>query len=137
LYCGTQADHDAHVGFFTDYQDTLSLPPDEITPGFYEIVIGGWNDTLSVVRDGGQGINYDITNGTWLDGNTFTPFWACAKNNVVSVGEQGIAGRNVIACHFFSDVQREIQYVGFSTGFGSDGDWTNIRIAEDPGLFSC
>jgi hypothetical protein len=131
-----QANHDAHVGFFTAYQDFITLSPAEVTPGFYEIVIGGWNDTLSVVRDGGQGTNYDITQGSWLDGNAYKPFWACAKDNVVSMGEQDIAGMNVIACHFYSDVQREIQYVGFSTGFGSDGDWANIRIAENPEL-SC
>jgi Farnesoic acid 0-methyl transferase len=135
----TQAWNDAHIGFFTSYQQTFPLPQNEFTPGFYEIVIGGWSDTYSVVRDGGQGVNQDVaaSDEGWLDIAAYTSFWACARDDVVSMGKGETVGENTISCYLFSGVGRTVQYVGFSTGFGSTGDWIDIKSQYEFGPDFC
>lgn len=126
-----QASNDAHIGFFTSYQQTFR-PLYSGTPGFYEIVIGGWADTRSTVRNGGQGDNQNDTYSVegWLNGTVHASFWTCARNDTISMGTGATVGENTISCYHFSEVGRTIQYVGFSTGWGSTGDWIDITIND-------
>ena len=102
---------------------------------FYEIVIGGWGNSKSVIRrkpvgtSYGDDTNFASTSGI-LDGNEYRPFWAQALNGLVRFGTGQIVGQNVV-------LQWQDPYpiipdsIGFMTGWGSSGDW-NI---QDLGLY--
>ena len=116
------AKNDAHVGFICGNQ-------------FYEIVIGGWANTKSVIRRKPLGTyhadakNSASTSGI-LDGNVFQPFWAQALNGLVRFGTGQIIGQHVVLQ--WQDPNPIIpDSIGFMTGWGSSGDWS----IQDLGLY--
>ena len=57
-----------------------------------------------------------------LDGNEYRPFWAQALNGWVRFGNGDIIGQNIVIQ--WQDPSPIIpNYVGFTTGWGSSGDW--------------
>ena len=111
-----QASNDAHIGFMCNSCND-----------FYEIVIGGWANTKSVIRRKPLG-TYDAvaknsasTSGI-VDGNEYRPFWAQALNGIVRFGTGHIIGQNVVIQ--WQDPSPIIpNNIGFMTGYGSSGDW--------------
>ena len=111
-----RASNDAHIGFMCNSCND-----------FYEIVIGGWANTASVIRRkllgtyDGDAKNSASTSGI-VDGNEYRPFWAQSLNGMVRFGTGHIIGQNVIVQ--WQDPSPMIpNYVGFMTGWGSCGDW--------------
>ena len=108
------ASSDAHVGFMCG---------DE----FYEIVIGGWSNTLSVIRKK----TFNTLYGT-PEARTSTPgicnankirlFWAQALNGLVGFGKGNIIGENIVL-QWIDPNPLIPDFVGFMTGEGSSGDW--------------
>ncbi|CAH0559909.1 unnamed protein product [Brassicogethes aeneus] len=115
-----EATNDVHVGLFTKT---------EATPPWYEIVIGGWSNTKSVIRkDKTDEHGYIVVTSQTLgilDPKKPNKFWVRISKRTIACGFKGdpdpfIAWRE-------SDALPDITYVGFHTGFGSTGKW-KVRI---------
>ena len=109
-----QAGNDAHVGFFSDAADSGEV---------YEIVISGWGNQQSVIRECNQCPN-QVTVATpgLLDGNSPTSFWADAVDGLVRLGTGSDVGENTLM-QWQDPAHHEAVYVGVMTGWGSDGQW--------------
>ncbi len=57
-----KAANDAHIGLFWGPRNTKGTSVDK-TGEFYEIVLGGWGNTQSVIRESAGGENNAITEG--------------------------------------------------------------------------
>ena len=97
---------------------------------FYEILIGGWNNTKSVIRRkrvgsyGGE-IQEHASTPEIVNANEYRPFWAQVLNGLVRFGTGNIIGQNVVLQ--WQDSNPMIpDSIGFMTGWGSTGDW-NIQ----------
>ena len=116
--------NDAHVGFFSEKKSCVYNCTNEM----YEIVIGGWNNTKSVIRKGSQRSAKDerVTQSI-LNPNEDRPFWADAKNGFVRLGKGKIIGSDIVI-KWQDNQPLDPGYVGFMTGFGSTGVW---KFSED------
>ena len=79
----------------------------------YEIVLGGWSNTKSVIRDGIQNSSICEANTAILDENNFKNFNISIKNNTLKV-------QNLMGVKIDED---EINSVKIHTGYGSEGYW--------------
>ena len=79
-----KAANDAHVGFFSASGSTSEV---------YEIVLSGWGNTQSVIRQSNQGAN-EVIQATpdLLDGDAYLPFWADAVGGLVRLGSGAAIG---------------------------------------------
>ena len=87
------AKNDAHIGFFSEKKSCPLNGPNEM----YEIVIGGWDNSQSVIRRGSQDSNKDLkATLNILKSNEDRSFWADAKNGLVRVGKGKVIGYNIV-----------------------------------------
>jgi hypothetical protein len=96
----------------------------------YEMVLGGWRDTTSVVRVGSQGKNLAIlvvNSPGWLSSQEFRWFWASAKDGHLKLGKGDVVGLDEIVSSQISN-PIDVKYVGFSTWLGSAGEWEEIKF---------
>ncbi|XP_033127356.1 uncharacterized protein LOC117125080 [Anneissia japonica] len=107
-----RASNDVHIALSADDEDLDSM---------YEIVIGGWGDTKSVIRRCKQCANlvsYDRSSG-FLDQNEYRRFWIQFVDGEIAVGYIG-----EVAFMTYQDPNPlDISYVGYSTGWGSSGSF--------------
>jgi hypothetical protein len=114
-----KASNDAHVGFFNTGPGEWS----GIGHEHYEIVISGWNNTQSVIRESSQGTNYAVTDTTdILSPSEARPFWASALNGKIQLGTGHTVGDNVVMSWQDPD-PIGVSFVSMTTGYGSEGDW--------------
>ncbi|XP_046373128.2 uncharacterized protein LOC124146734 [Haliotis rufescens] len=108
------AANDAHIGLYTP--DNGAVPQD-----MYEIVIGGWGNTKSVIRIRQQGSIKDSKNHTPLDSSRAKPFWVSWSSGVIKVG----TGTEVGVSTFMqlADTTHHVTSIAVTTGWGSTGDW--------------
>jgi len=134
------ATNDIHVSLFSA-STVIESPfpggyyPDPTSVSFYEIVIGGWDDTLSTIRTSGQGFDsgQDWITGSWLGGGAgYMPFWVCADvvGGIVTTGAwtEMQVGEVIASANYPPSEMMPINYIGFSTGWGSTGGFRNIRV---------
>ena len=109
-----RAKNDAHLGFFSESQEKL-----------YEIVIGGWTNTKSVIRRVTQHNHDETATPNILNPNEDRPFWADAKNGLIRLGSGIIVGNDIIL-KWQDNQPLDPSYVGFMTRWGSSGIWNYI-----------
>ncbi|XP_046377746.2 uncharacterized protein LOC124149944 [Haliotis rufescens] len=88
----------------------------------YEIVIGGWENSKSVIREKKQGPILAHVDHVPLSGNKHLPFWISFSDGTIAVG----AGTEVGTRQFMSwkdPTPTQIGYVGVATGWGATGQW--------------
>jgi len=118
-----RANNDAHVGFFSSSKSLSEV---------YEIVIGGWANSWSVIRESNQGANQvSAPTSQIVSGNEDREFWASADNGLVQFGRGNIVGQEVVLS-WQDPNPHEVVYVGVMTGWGAEGDW-NVCMNANPG----
>ncbi|XP_075156713.1 uncharacterized protein LOC142229992 [Haematobia irritans] len=107
-----RAANDAHLA--------LTSQPNENLP-MYEIFIGGWGNTKSVIRRNRQQPDVvEVPTPRILQANDYRGFWIRWYNQTITVGRQGEA----MAFMSYRDPQLfPINYVGICTGWGASGSW--------------
>ncbi|GBP45177.1 C3 and PZP-like alpha-2-macroglobulin domain-containing protein 8 [Eumeta japonica] len=107
-----RAPNDAHIA--------LTTGPQESDP-MYEIFIGGWGNTKSVIRrNRTKPDKVEIETPNVLNGGEFRGFWVRWDGGVVS------AGRENEALPFISWQDPDpfpVSFIGFCTGWGASGTW--------------
>lgn len=112
-----RAAHDAHLA--------LTSAPTE-ADSMYEIFIGGWENSKSVIRKNRQKPDVvEVPTPGILNAGEFRGFWIRWYDNVITVGREGEA-----AAFMSYDAQSmfPVNYVGVCTGWGASGTW----LLEEP-----
>ncbi|CAG2206019.1 unnamed protein product [Mytilus edulis] len=91
----------------------------------YEIVIGGWNNTKSVIRTAKQGRPVYSIKGTFLDDGIFKEFWISWNDDTINVGHGLEAASGSIFLEWTNpNGLRPIRNAGFYTAYDSTaGEW--------------
>ncbi|XP_022086001.1 uncharacterized protein LOC110976746 [Acanthaster planci] len=107
----------------------------------YEVVIGGWFDTKSVIRRRRQGQNVvaKADPSGWLDGDTYKPFWIRATPGVGGDGRATLTirvGRGSDTEPFMGYLDTSplsVSYLGFSMWGDSVGEYRfcGLELAAD------
>lgn len=88
----------------------------------YEIVIGGWANTRSAIREIGKEPQelVEVATPDIVSSNKMHGFWIRWNDNAIAVGRED----EDVPFMFHEDPNIfPINYVGISTGFGSTGTW--------------
>ncbi|XP_071951473.1 C3 and PZP-like alpha-2-macroglobulin domain-containing protein 8 [Antedon mediterranea] len=100
-----------------DVHIALSSSPEVMTP-MYEIVIGGWKNTKSVIRRCAQcDIEKEHKETGILSVDEFTKFWISFVNGSIRVGLVG----SDLFMEWNDSNPLPVKYVGFSTWHGIEG----------------
>ena len=111
-----RATTDAFIGYFS-YLSTFGNGG-----GLYEIVIGGWSDTKSIINRKGSGVSPLTDTLDILNPNEDRPFWVDAKNGLVRLGKGNTLGNDIIV-QWQDPSPLDPIYIGFMTQSGSTGIW--------------
>merc|ERR1711993_164220 len=115
------ASNDAHVGFFSSSKSLSEV---------YEIVIGGWSNSKSVIRKSNQGTNQvEASTSNIVSSSEAKQFWASASNGLVQFGHGSVIGEQTILS-WQDPNPHEAVFIGVMTGWGSTGSW-NVCMEED------
>ncbi|ELU10678.1 hypothetical protein CAPTEDRAFT_63764, partial [Capitella teleta] len=111
-----QACADAHIIF--------SETEDEISDNVYEVIIGGWDNTKSAIRDSAD--SADIATEAFTpnitDCQEKRPFWISWEDGMLRAGEGNIRDEKVLL-EWRDPEPLSIGLGSISTGFGSEGIW--------------
>uniref|UniRef100_A0A1I8NZK1 Farnesoic acid O-methyl transferase domain-containing protein n=1 Tax=Stomoxys calcitrans TaxID=35570 RepID=A0A1I8NZK1_STOCA len=108
-----RAPNDAHLA--------LTSQPKERLP-MYEVFIGGWANTKSVIRRNRQQPDVvQVATPKILSSSEYRGFWIRWQEQTITVGRAGES----MAFMTYKDPQLfSINYVGLSTGWGASGTWS-------------
>ncbi|XP_077862274.1 macrophage mannose receptor 1-like [Saccoglossus kowalevskii] len=105
------ATNDAHVALSEDQNDAGA---------FYEIVIGGWDNTQSVIRRCAQCANLvEVSTPGILVANKWRGFWITWRDGIIKVGKED---ENAFM-EWTDPSPLPVNYAGYSTGRGSEGEF--------------
>lgn len=112
----------------------IALSPSQSSSDLYEIVIGGWRNTQSVIRRCKQCENQvTVSTTNYLSANEYRRFWITFDGNgAVAVG------RNDESTPFMAwtdPVPLDVQYLGYSTCCGSSGDFRFCGLSKSTHIF--
>ncbi|KAI8490945.1 hypothetical protein Bbelb_313640 [Branchiostoma belcheri] len=101
----------------------------------YEIVIGGWGNTLSAIRRPKGGHNLASASTPAINSPTeYRTFWInWAPDGTISVGKGGVAEPFM---SWTDPNPLRVSYAGYSTGFGSTGRWKFCSKKDPLGMES-
>ncbi|XP_078667263.1 uncharacterized protein LOC144909086 [Branchiostoma floridae x Branchiostoma belcheri] len=118
------ANNDAHIALSPVNNDVADM---------YEIVIGGWTNTRSVIRRAPQGQSLTIVGTPAINSpSVYRTFWInWASDGTISVGKGGVAAPFM---SWRDPNPIRVSYAGYSTGFGSTGRWKFCSIEGLLGL---
>ncbi|XP_078578004.1 C3 and PZP-like alpha-2-macroglobulin domain-containing protein 8 [Branchiostoma floridae x Branchiostoma japonicum] len=124
----TKASNDVHL--------SLSARPTDM-PSMYEIVIGGWQNTQSWITRSKQGDHLvTVPTPEILSWHEFRAFWLSWTDGVIEVG-YGIQPTNDSLIMTWVDPEPlPVKYIGFSTGWGSLGEFKIWRREDTDGTYS-
>lgn len=119
--------NDAHVA--------LSQTKGDDAHNTYEIVLGGWGNTQSVIRDCKQCHNFATAHTNHFDScQTYRTFWISWANGVIKVGRESLVGHNMFMS-WRDPTPHPVNYIAFATGWGAVGKWKFEIGSVLPGLF--
>lgn len=107
-----RAAHDAHLALVPSPSDSGPV---------YEVFIGGWENSKSVIRKDRQKPDVvEVPTPGILNAGEFRGFWIRWYDNVITVGREGDA-----AAFMSYDAQDlfPVNFVGVCTGWGASGTW--------------
>ena len=110
--------HDAHL--------TLSFIPLYPEMDSYQVIIGGWDNSKSAIRDeiqDGTTTKVEVSTPAILDCLEKRDFWVGWTNMTIQVGTGAVPFQYGFM-QWRDDYFYEVDAVGFSTGHGSTGEWT-------------
>merc|ERR1712183_657185 len=91
-----KASNDAHVGLFPRQLNKDGKPVNK-DGAFYEIVLGGWGNSQSVIRRSNQGKSECMVKGNICDTNNFVEMTIVYLNNGTIMIQRGAElGKNVL-----------------------------------------
>jgi hypothetical protein len=103
--------HDLHV--FLNRTNYQFGQQDQVTTG-YEFVIGGWNNTQSVIRKGSQGTQLIANKATIANPTRFNTYWVAADaSGNLALGTGSTVGRNVLI-QYRDTTYTNLAYLSFS-----------------------
>lgn len=105
--------HDAHVAIMDSPKQAKN---------FYEIVIGGWNNRKSVIRNMRQGTPKTFFMSGLLSCKEFRPFWISWIAGQIKVGRGKICEQQILM-RWKDPRPYKTNVIGISTGFGAYGIW--------------
>jgi len=109
-----------------------------VLEGAVDIIIGGWDNTRSIIRagvgGGGWPIYSDVSTPNILSCSETRYFWVTWHNSLVAVGRGEVLQQDILrdARPVLSNDINEITAVGYSTGWGYNGTW---YIKTSPAMF--
>jgi len=87
----------------------------------YEIFIGGWKNTKSVIRQNDNNLDVaEVCTPGILNADEFRGFWVRWSDNVISVGHEG---ETKAFLSYDAGLLFLVNYVGIRTGWGASGTW--------------
>uniref|UniRef100_A0A6P4E9B9 C3 and PZP-like alpha-2-macroglobulin domain-containing protein 8 isoform X2 n=1 Tax=Drosophila rhopaloa TaxID=1041015 RepID=A0A6P4E9B9_DRORH len=96
-------------------------PAPEDTGPIYEIFLGGWENTKSVIRKNRQKPEVaQVRTPGILNANEFRGFWVRWYDNVITVGREGTAAALL---SYDAGSLFPVKFVGICTGWGASGSW--------------
>ncbi|KAJ8039556.1 C3 and PZP-like alpha-2-macroglobulin domain-containing protein 8 [Holothuria leucospilota] len=100
----------------------IALSPSQSSSDLYEIVIGGWRNTQSVIRRCKQCENqFTVSTIHYLSANEYRRFWITFDSNgAVAVGRND---ESTPFMEWTDPVPLDVQYLGYSTCCGSSGEF--------------
>ncbi len=99
----------------------LSLINEDIN--VYEILIGGFKNTRSLIREVKQGgAKCNASTPGILQAGMAQPFWVSWVDGNIRLGREHQVGNDVI-CEWQDPTPKSINYVSTSTSSQSDGEW--------------
>lgn len=107
-----KACNDAHV---------LLMQGTSTTQSIYELVIGGWGNSQSVIRNQQQGTHLATTRHEPLNCYEFHPFWVSWDAGVIRVGSGLTVGEDEFIS--YTGPAFQVNHVAVSTGWGATGEW--------------
>ena len=96
----------------------------------YEVVIGGWGNTRTVIRDAAQGSEIaSVEKGTIVPGKS-QYYWVMLKDNKLRVGKGRIPGKTlIIEAPVSSKKADRLKYIAFSS-WDSAIEYEDIRVYQ-------
>jgi hypothetical protein len=126
-----RASNDAHIGLFWGPRNTQGTIVDT-TDGYYEIVLGGWGNTKSVIRDlFGDAEEVAEQEGAICGGEEWVTITVALVGGDTIVVSKGDVPMENIYMHYTDPEPVKVNYIAVMTGWGSEGDW-EFKTVENP-----
>ncbi|XP_042198630.1 C3 and PZP-like alpha-2-macroglobulin domain-containing protein 8 [Callorhinchus milii] len=117
-----KAHNDAHFALSAGPHDTVEM---------IEIVVGGRQNTRTWVAVSKMGEPVATANSPHiLSWDEFRNFWIRWRNGVVQVGHGAVPSNESLIVQWVNAALPEVKYIGFSTGWGSMGEFKIWRKEE-------
>ncbi|XP_060565319.1 properdin-like [Ruditapes philippinarum] len=106
--------NDAHI--------LLQESANDYTNNVIEIVLGGWGNTKSVIRDEQQGAaKAEYTDTDIVSGTEYRYFWFSWDSNTIAVGKGSTPYTNELMS--WNGLAHDVNYISIGIGYGTDGYW--------------
>jgi len=89
----------------------------------YEVVLGGWQNSRSAIRNKTQGMDWtDVSTPDILHCDEMRSFWISWEYGLIMVGKGSKVGKNEVM-HWLDPAPYSVHAISVSTGYESSGLW--------------